>query len=139
MDQEDIPLTRDAGAVSKCLTDMEGAAVHLERLKTRADDYDHNSRVRLLTGILTPAQVYYKAQKLRALIRQQILEMLETVDVLVLPTSPTPAPKIPDGPGIKSQADAHSRMSGIRNFTGAFNLAGTPAHLLTFTWGDGTP
>ena len=125
--QVSIPLTQDAGAVSKCLTDMEGAAVHLERLKTRAADYDHNSRVRLLTGILTPAQVYHKAQKLRALIRQQILDMLETVDVLVLPTSPAPAPKIPDGPGIKSQADAHSRMSGIRNFTGAFNLAGTPA------------
>ena len=125
--QVSIPLIRDAGAVSKCLTDMEGAAVHHERLKSQAGDYDHNSRVRLLAGILTPAQVYYKAQKLRALIRQQILEILETVDVLVLPTSPVPAPRIPDGPGIKSQDDAHSRMSGIRNFTGPFNLAGTPA------------
>ena len=125
--QVSIPLIQDAGTVSKCLTDVEGAAVHYEGLKTRAGDYDHNSRVRLLTAILTPAQVYYKAQKLRALLRQQILEMLETVDVLVLPSSPTPAPRIPDGPGIKSQADAHSRMSGIRSFTGPFNLAGTPA------------
>ena len=122
-----IPLIRDAGAVSKSLTDVEGAVVHHEGLKTRAGDYHHNSRVRLLTAILTPAQVYYKAQKLRALLRQQILEMLETVDVLVLPTAPAPAPRIPDGPGIKSQADAHSRMSGVRSFTGPFNLAGTPA------------
>ncbi len=127
MDKEDIPLTRDAGAVSKCLTDMEGAAVHYDRLKSQAADYDHNTRVRLLTAILTPAQVYYKAQKVRALLRQQILELLQTVDVLVLPTAPSPAPLIPDGPGIKSQADAHSRMSGVRSFTGPFNLASVPA------------
>ena len=61
------------------------------------------------------------------MLRQQILDMLEEVDVLVLPTAPTPAPKIPDGPGIKSQEDAHSRMSGVRSWTGPFNLAGVPA------------
>ena len=127
VEQVSLPLIRFAGAVSKCLTDMEGAAVHHQRLKERAGEYDHNTRVRLITGILTPAQVYYKAQKVAAMLRQQILEVLETVDVLVLPGSPTPAPKNPDGPGIKSQDDAHSRMSGIRSFTGPFNIAGTPA------------
>ncbi len=95
-----LPLIEAGGTVSKCLTDMEGAAVHHEGLKNRAGEYDHNSRVRLLTAILTPAQVYYKAQKVRALLRQQSLDLLEDVDVLVLPTSPAPAPKIPDAPGI---------------------------------------
>jgi aspartyl-tRNA(Asn)/glutamyl-tRNA(Gln) amidotransferase subunit A len=122
-----FPLLRDGGAVSKCLTDMEGAAAHYERLKTQVAEYDHNTRVRLLTAILTPAQVYYKAQKIRTLLRQQVLELLQTVDVLILPTAPSPAPLIPDGPGIKSQADAHSRMSGVRSFTGPFNLASVPA------------
>ena len=127
VEQVSLPLIEFAGAVSKCLTDMEGGAVHHQRLKERAGEYDHNTRVRLITGILTPAQVYYKAQKVAALLRQQILESLQTVDVLVLPSSPVPAPKIPDGPGIKSQEDAHNRMSGVRSFTGPFNLAGTPA------------
>ena len=122
-----MPLVENAGAISKCITDFDGSAVHYNRLKERAGDYDHNSRVRLLTAALTPAQVYYKAQKLRTLVRQAVLEALESVDVLVLPTSPAPAPKIADGPGIKSQADAQSRISGVRNFTGAFNLAGVPA------------
>ena len=122
-----LPLIQAAGAVSKCLTDMEGAAVHYEGLKHRAGEYDHNTRVRLLTAILTPAQVYYKAQKLRAMLRGQILDLLGEVDVLVLPTSPIPAPKIADAPGIKDQADASSRISGVRSFTGPFNLASVPA------------
>ena len=127
VEQVSLPLIETAGPVSKCLTDLDGAIVHHEGLKARAGEYDHNTRVRLLTAILTPAQAYYKAQKMRALIRQQILELLETVDVLVLPSSPAVAPLIPDGPGIKSQEDAHGRMSGIRSYTGPFNLAGVPA------------
>ncbi len=122
-----IPLISDAGAISKSLTDMEGAAVHHEGLKKRAKDYDHNTRVRLLTAILTPAQHYYKAQKLRTMLQQQILDALEKVDVLVLPTSPGPAPKIADGPGVKSQEEANSRIAGVRSFTGAFNVASVPA------------
>ena len=122
-----MPIVENAGAVSKCITDMDGASVHYERLKTRADEYDHNTRVRLLTAILTPAQAYYKAQKVRTLIRQAVLEALEVVDVIVLPTSPTVAPLLPSEAGIKSQEDARSRIAGVRNFTGAFNVAGVPA------------
>ncbi len=127
VEEVSIPLIEKAGAFSKALTDMEGASVHYEGLKNRAKEYDHNSRVRLLTAILTPAQVYYKAQKLRALLRQQVLELLEKYDVLVLSTTPTPAAKIPDAPGIKSREDADSRIFGMRNFTGPFNLANVPA------------
>ena len=127
LEEVSIPLIDKAGAVSKALTDLEGASVHYDWLKTRAKDYDHNSRVRLLTAILTPAQHYYKAQKLRAMLRQNILDVLHRVDVLVLPTSPVPAPKIPDSSGIKSREDADSRISGVRSWTGPFNLAGVPA------------
>ena len=127
VEEVSIPLVENAGAVSKGITDMEGASVHYQGLKERADQYDHNTRVRLLTAILTPAQAYYKAQKLRAMIRQAVLETLEQVDVIVLPTSPAPAPLIPDAPGIVSQEDAQSRISGVRSFTGPFNLAGVPA------------
>ena len=138
VEEVSIPLIEQAGAISKCLTDMEGAAVHYEWLKTRANEYDHNTRVRLLTAILTPAQVYYKAQKLRALLRQHILETLERVDVLVSPTAPGAAPRIPDAPGIKSQEEAHGRISGVRSFTGPYNIANAPAICLPcgFTSGN---
>ncbi len=116
-----------AGAISKALTDFDGASVHHRWLKERPGDYDHNSRVRLLTAILTPAQAYYKAQKLRTLLRGHILEALQRCDVLVLPTSPVPAPRIAPAPGIHSMEDARSRISGVRSWTGAFNLASVPA------------
>ena len=122
-----IPLIESAGALSKCLTDADGAGVHYERVKSRGEEYDYNTRVRLITGLLTPASVYYKAQKLRSLMREQILELLERLDVLVMPTAPSAAPKIPEAAGVHSRADAASRISGVRSFTGPFNLASTPA------------
>ena len=127
VEEVSIPSVECAGVASKCITDMDGGYLHHERLKTRAQEYDHNSRVRLITGILTPAQSYIKAQKLRKIVRDDILETLSRVDALILPTSPGPAPNIPEKAGIANQEDAQSRISGVRNFTGAFNLAGLPA------------
>ena len=127
VEEVSIPSVECAGVASKCITDMDGGYLHHERLKTRAQEYDHNSRVRLITGILTPAQSYIKAQKLRKIVRDDILETLSRVDALILPTSPGPAPNIPEKAGIANQGDAQSRISGVRNFTGAFNLAGLPA------------
>ena len=127
VEEVSIPSVECAGVASKCITDMDGGYLHHERLKTRSQEYDHNSRVRLITGILTPAQSYIKAQKLRKIVRDDILETLSRVDALILPTSPGPAPNIPEKAGIANQEDAQSRISGVRNFTGAFNLAGLPA------------
>ena len=122
-----LPLIEKVGAFSKCMTDFEGAAVHYDWIKTRPQDYDHNTRVRLLTGILTPAQHYFKSQKLRGLLRNQILELLESVDVLALATSPTPAPVLPEAAGTRSKEEAAGRIFGVRNYTGPFNLANLPA------------
>jgi Asp-tRNA(Asn)/Glu-tRNA(Gln) amidotransferase A subunit family amidase len=80
-----------------------------------------------LTGAIPPAQVYYKAQKIRALTRQQVLAALRQVDVLVLPSSSEPDPLLPKEAGLKSKNEARQRMSGRHSLTGAFNLANVPA------------
>ena len=105
----------------------EVATAHRRWIKTRMRDYDHNIQVRQMTGSIFPAQVYYKAQKLRALFRQQVLEALQKVDVLVLPTTPTPAPKIPTAAGIHSKKEVEASYLSRRNFTPIANLAGIPA------------
>jgi aspartyl-tRNA(Asn)/glutamyl-tRNA(Gln) amidotransferase subunit A len=84
----------------------------------------HDNRIGYLTGALIPAQAYYKAQKLRSLLRQQVLEALERVDILVQPTAGKAAQKIEPDPTIDSQEKAN-RLSWL--LTTIYSLANTPA------------
>jgi aspartyl-tRNA(Asn)/glutamyl-tRNA(Gln) amidotransferase subunit A len=122
-----IPLIASSSVIFGAISQVEGAAVQEDWIRERLDDYDHNVRIRQLTGSVIPAQAYYRAQKLRTLLREQMLEALDRVDVLVLPTSPIPAPKIPASAGIGSKAEAKAVFFGRRSFTNPGNLAGVPA------------
>ena len=122
-----IPLAVYSSVIFTPISQVEGAAVHHQRIMDRLQDYDHNLQVRHLAGSIMPAQAYYKAQKLRSLLRQQILAVLEQVDVLALPTSSIPAPKIPASAGIASKEELKASYFGRRSFTGLANLAGIPA------------
>jgi aspartyl-tRNA(Asn)/glutamyl-tRNA(Gln) amidotransferase subunit A len=116
-----------AAAVTRAILAVESASLHRDWLRTRLHEYDHNVQLDFLTGAIMPAQLYYRAQKLRGLIRAQVLAALQTVDVLVLPSSSEPAPLLPIRPGIKSKEEARQRMAGRRSLTGMFNLANVPA------------
>jgi aspartyl-tRNA(Asn)/glutamyl-tRNA(Gln) amidotransferase subunit A len=122
-----IPLLTAAAAVTRAIIAVEGASLHHDWLRTRLSEYDHNVQIDFLTGAVIPAQLYYKAQKIRALTRQQVLDALQTVDVLALPSSSEPAPLLPRGAGLSSKEEARQRMSGRRSLTGVFNLANVPA------------
>jgi aspartyl-tRNA(Asn)/glutamyl-tRNA(Gln) amidotransferase subunit A len=127
VDQVSIPLMASAAAVTRAIIGVESASLHHNWLRTRLHEYDHNVQIDFLTGAITPAQLYYKAQKIRALTRQQVLTALEKVDVLVLPSSSEPAPLLPQKSGLTSKDEARQRMSGRRSLTGVFNLANVPA------------
>jgi aspartyl-tRNA(Asn)/glutamyl-tRNA(Gln) amidotransferase subunit A len=127
VDEVAIPLLTSAAAVTRAILAVESAALHHDWLRTRLHEYDHNVQIDFLTGAIIPAQLYYKAQRIRALIRQQVFEVLGKVDVLALPSSSEPAPLLPQGAGLKSKDEARQRMSGRRSLTGVFNLANVPA------------
>jgi aspartyl-tRNA(Asn)/glutamyl-tRNA(Gln) amidotransferase subunit A len=127
VDEASIPLLTSAAAVTRAILAVESASLHHDWLRTRLPEYDHNVQIDFLTGAIMPAQLYYKAQKIRALIRQQVFEALRKVDVLALPSSSEPAPLLPQGPGLKSKDEARQRMAGRRSLTGVFNLANVPA------------
>ena len=86
-----LPLAAECGYITRAITHVERVSLHSDWLRQRPRDYHHNTRVAFITGNLIPGQVYYKAQKLRAMVRQQVLELLEEVDVLVQPTMDGPA------------------------------------------------
>ena len=124
VEEVSVPLSMDAGIASAVLLAVEPALAQQDWVKDQLQDYGHDVRILLLTGSLLPAQAYYKAQKLRTMLRQQVLDSLEKYDVLVLPTSGKGAQPLEQDPPITSKETA-SRLAFL--FTRIFNLASCPA------------
>jgi len=124
VEEVSVPLSMDAGVASAVLLAVEPALAQKDWIKDQLQDYGHDVRILLLTGSLLPAQAYYKAQKLRTMLRQQVLDSLEKYDVLVLPTSGKGAQPLEQDPPITSKETA-SRLAFL--FTRIFNLASCPA------------
>ena len=94
VEEVSLPLTRHATIITNVLFGVEPALDHRDWIRHRLRDYDIRNRIGLLTGSIMPAQAYYKVQKLRSLLRQQVHEALEKYDVLMLPTWGKPAQSI---------------------------------------------
>ena len=124
VEEVSVPLSMDAGVASAVLLAVEPALAQQDWIKDQLQDYGHDVRILLLTGSLLPAQAYYKAQKLRTMLRQQVLDFLEKYDVLVLPTSGKSAQPLEQDPPVTSKETA-SRLAFL--FTRIFNLASCPA------------
>ena len=90
----DIPEAARGRAAAYAITTAEGAQLHLERLRTRADDFDPDVRDRLLAGVLVPAAFVIKAQKVRRWYRELVLRLFDEVDVILAPATPCRAPKL---------------------------------------------
>ncbi len=86
--------TDKARAAAYLITMVEGAALHLERLRTRAGDFDPDVRDRLIAGAMLPGVWTTQAQKFRRSFREQALALFRDVDVLLAPATPCRAPKI---------------------------------------------
>ncbi len=84
-------LVRQAAYV---VTAVEGAALHLQRLQTRAAEFDPDVRDRLLAGALVPGSLYVAAQRYRRAARQAAMRLFERFDVLLAPCTPCPAPPL---------------------------------------------
>lgn len=121
-----LPLAAQTGAIVRAITSTERVSLRPEWLRERPQDYHFNTRVAFITGNIIPAQVYYRAQKLRAVVRRQVLDLLESVDVLIQPTSSGPAGKLDFTPGVGSKAAA-ARALVEGSFRGPYSLSGVPA------------
>lgn len=119
-----LPITISASIASSILLAVEPAYDHQEWIRDRLDEYGHDVRIQQLMGSIMPAQAYYKAQKLRSLLREQVLEAFEKYDVLVLPTCGRPAQPVEDDPAITSK-ETSARLPYL--LTRLFNLASSPA------------
>jgi len=121
-----LPLAPIAGVASRIISAVERSSLHPEWLRDRPNEFHHNTRVAFTTGELIPSQAYYKAQKIRTLVRKQALEALEQFNVLLMPGASEPATVMNLEPGIRSK-EAAVRALTEASYRGFFSLVGGPA------------
>jgi AtzE family amidohydrolase len=90
----ELPEAQRARAAAFVITATEGAALHLDRLRKRAKDFDPAVRDRLIAGTMLPSVLVNKAQKFRRWYRAQVLDLFKSVDVIIAPATPCTAPSI---------------------------------------------
>jgi aspartyl-tRNA(Asn)/glutamyl-tRNA(Gln) amidotransferase subunit A len=90
----ELPEAARARSAAYVISTVEGASLHLDRLRTRPNDFDPAVRDRLLAGAMVPATLVDRAQKFRRWYRTRVLELFKDVDVIVAPSTPCVAPKL---------------------------------------------
>jgi aspartyl-tRNA(Asn)/glutamyl-tRNA(Gln) amidotransferase subunit A len=95
-------------------------------MKTRGEGFGKEARRRIMLGTYVLSAGYYdayysQAEKIRNLIREDFENVFQEADILLMPTTPTPAFKI----GEKASDPLQMYLSDI--FTVPANIAGVPA------------
>ena len=89
-----LPESARARAAAYIITASEGSQLHLSRLQTQLQDFDPATRDRFVAGALIPSSWYLQAQRFRRWYQNQVMQVFETVDLILAPTTPCPAPLI---------------------------------------------
>lgn len=121
----ELPNPELARAAAFIITNSEGAELHIDRLRSRAQDFDPIMRDRFFAGTLNPAAWYIKAQKFRHWWRNEIANVFKTVDVLVAPATPLLAPSLDQESFIFAGKEIALRPN-IGLFTQPITLIGLP-------------
>jgi 1-carboxybiuret hydrolase len=90
----ELPEAARARAAAYVISTVEGASLHLDRLRKRPNDFDPAVRDRLIAGAMIPAPFVDRAQKFRRWYRTQMMELFRSVDVIIAPATPCIAPKL---------------------------------------------
>ncbi|MFP5070461.1 amidase family protein [Pseudonocardia nantongensis] len=123
----DIPSAHRALPIGYQIVFAEAASVHRAD-QARWSDYDPVTVRRISQGITTPAADYLRALQFRAELQRELDAVFAGADLIVVPTTPATAPRLPDctvtvdGERYPLYA-AQSRATMLGNLTGAPGLA----------------
>jgi aspartyl-tRNA(Asn)/glutamyl-tRNA(Gln) amidotransferase subunit A len=90
----ELPEAARARAAAYVITATEGAALHLQRLRTNGEEFDPDVRDRLIAGALLPAAMVTQAQKFRRWYHDAVVRLFADVDAILAPATPCVAPLI---------------------------------------------
>jgi len=122
----DLPSAAAHRGVWLQIASPEVYSYHEPYLKKHPDQYGADILGRIEAGRVLLSIDYVRAQRIRTLMKRECKSVFESVDVIVTPTTPIPAPRIdgidkPWGDGPEKAATALAR------FTRFFNIVGLPA------------
>lgn len=112
-------------AAAFIISAAEGGSLHLEDLRTRADDFEPLSVDRFIAGALTPAHWYVRAQRFRRVYRDKVNALFQHWDVLLAPATPVAAPEI-GAEWIDINGTRHPSRPSMGLLTQPISFAGCP-------------
>jgi aspartyl-tRNA(Asn)/glutamyl-tRNA(Gln) amidotransferase subunit A len=111
---------RQAAVANGCMTQVDAAAFHRNRMVQYPDRFGPDVLERLRAGAATSSSDYAQARRTQSEVRRRFEKFFGEFDLLILPTTPIPAPPIAG----TEPVEAANRLT---RFTSPFNLAGLPA------------
>ena len=117
-----IPLAANAGAINGAIR-VEAPCTYQDLLRNRPEAIGHDNRIGYMVGSIIPAQTLYKALQLRSLLRYQVLKELESTDILLSPSTGSPAQLLEQDPVIDGKGKVN-RTPWLLATT--FSLANVP-------------
>jgi aspartyl-tRNA(Asn)/glutamyl-tRNA(Gln) amidotransferase subunit A len=122
----EVPYASFGGAVAAVVMSAEATAFHADRLRTHADAYGDDVRVRLDRGLFLSATDYVLGLRARRFLRREFTRAFDVADVLVMPTTQAVASPIEEDPETASGASLAMSVQ-LTRFTNPFNTTGLPA------------
>ncbi len=116
----DISWLRELALANGQMTQADAAAFHRQRLKEHPGWFGADVLQRLQNGAMLSSSDYALARRVQVEGRRRFDMFFEKFEILLLPSTPVPAPPIDDTGAL----DAARQLT---RFTSAFNLAGLPA------------
>lgn len=124
-----LKLAKHSVPLQLLTSDSDIAAMMLKKwLRTHWSELDVGTRTRLAAGALIPAAIYHRAMRARALVRREVLDVLQGVDALLSPTALTPPGRIEAVRETVESADDMERKVLLRRICAyPFSMANVPA------------
>lgn len=118
-----MPLLHDLAMMTTGILNIEATACHEEFLRDRPEEIGRWTRLRLLGSYVYSPTAYVKIQQLRTIFRRQADRLMESYDLLLLPSVPHEAPLL-------------GQVLQNNRFTSPFNGLGWPAISLPVDLGE---